>query len=31
VSKDRLVRKVGDIEADQLGRAVKTLNDILKY
>jgi mRNA interferase MazF len=31
VSKDRLLRKVGDIEADELGRAVKTLNDILKY
>ena len=31
VSKDRLVRKVGDIEADELSRAVKTLNDILKY
>ena len=31
ISKDRLVRKVGDIEADELGRALKTLNDILKY
>ena len=31
VSKDRLVRKVGDIEADQLDRAMKTLNDILRY
>ena len=31
VSKDRLVRKVGDIETDELSRAVKTLNDILKY
>ena len=31
VSKDRLVRKVGDIGTDELSRAVKTLNDILKY
>ncbi len=31
VSKDRLVRKVGVIEADELNRSVKTLNDILKY
>ena len=31
VSKDRLIRKVGDIEADELDRAMKTLNDVLKY
>ena len=31
VSKDRLVRKVGDIKVDELDRAMKTLNDILKY
>ena len=31
VSKDRLVRKVGSIEAHQLDRSIKTLNDILKY
>ena len=31
VSKDRLVRKVGNIEADQLHRSLKTLNDILKF
>ena len=31
VSKDRLVRKLGNVEADQLDRAVKTLNDILRY
>ncbi len=31
VSKDRLVRKVGDIEADEFTRGMKTLNDILKY
>ena len=31
VSKDRLVRKLGNMEVDQLDGAVKTLNDILKY
>ncbi len=31
VSKDRLVRKVGSIEPEELNLAVKTLNDILKY
>ena len=31
VSKDRLIRKVGDIKADELDRAMKTLNDVLKY
>lgn len=31
VSKDRLVSKIGHVESDQLDRAIKTLNDILKY
>ncbi|MBX2899362.1 MAG: type II toxin-antitoxin system PemK/MazF family toxin [Cyclobacteriaceae bacterium] len=31
ISKDRLVRKVGSIESDELERALSTLNDILKY
>jgi len=31
VSKDRLIRKVGDVEADQQHGCLKTLNDILKY
>lgn len=31
VSKERLVRKVGTIEPDQLQLSIKTLNDILKY
>lgn len=31
VSKDRLVSKIGQAESDQLDRAIKTLNDILKY
>jgi mRNA interferase MazF len=31
ISKDRLVRKVGHIETDQLDRALNTLNDILKF
>jgi mRNA interferase MazF len=31
VSKDRLVRKVGLIEKEELNRTIKTLNDILKY
>lgn len=31
VSKDRLVRKIGNIESSELDRAVKTLNEILKY
>ena len=31
VSKDRLVRKLGNMEVDQLDGAVKTLNDILRY
>jgi mRNA interferase MazF len=31
VSKDRLVKKVGSIEKEELNHAVKTLNDILRY
>ena len=31
VSKDRLVEKKGNISSDELNRAIKTLNDILKY
>ena len=31
ISKDRLVRKTGNIESSEIDRAVKTLNDILKY
>ncbi len=31
VSKDRLVRKLGNIQKNDLDRAVKTLNDILMY
>ncbi len=31
ISKDRLVKKVGKIERGELDRAVKTLNEILKY
>jgi mRNA interferase MazF len=31
VSKDRLVKKIGSIEKEQLSRTIKTLNDILKY
>lgn len=31
VSKERLVRKTGTIEPEELRRSVKTLNDILKY
>jgi mRNA interferase MazF len=31
VSKDRLVRKMGSVEKEELNRAVKTLNDILRY
>ena len=31
VSKDRLVEKFGNIESSELERAIKTLNDILKY
>jgi mRNA interferase MazF len=31
VSKDRLVEKLGTAEPSQLERAIKTLNDILRY
>ena len=31
VSKDRLTKKLGTIEPSELERAVRTLNDILKY
>ncbi len=31
VSKKRLVRKLGNIEPDELARVTKTLNDILRY
>ncbi|HPM31833.1 MAG TPA: type II toxin-antitoxin system PemK/MazF family toxin [Chryseolinea sp.] len=31
VSKDRLIKKTGKIEANELAQATKTLNDILKY
>ena len=31
VSKDRLVRKVGEIETAELNQVVGTLNDILRY
>jgi len=31
VSRDRLARKIGSIQQDELNRAVKTLNDILRY
>lgn len=31
VSKDRLVKKIGNISADELAQTVKTLNDILRY
>ncbi len=31
VSKDRFIKKLGEIEKDQLTIATKTLNDILKY
>jgi mRNA interferase MazF len=31
ISKDRLKKKQGNIEASELTQAIKTLNDILKY
>ncbi|MFN7260140.1 MAG: type II toxin-antitoxin system PemK/MazF family toxin [Cyclobacteriaceae bacterium] len=31
VSKDRLVKKIGSIQKEELNRTIKTLNDILKY
>jgi mRNA interferase MazF len=31
ISKDRLVKKIGNIHRAELSLAIKTLNDILKY
>ena len=31
ISKDRLVRKIGNIDTEELELAIKTLNDLLKY
>ena len=31
ISKDRLVKKIGNINLSELNLAIKTLNDILKY
>ncbi len=31
VSKDMLIKKLGNISSDELSMAVKTLNDLLKY
>lgn len=31
ISKDRLVRKIGNIDTKELELAIKTLNDLLKY
>ena len=31
VSKDRLVKKIGNIDTEELEFAIKTLNDLLKY
>ena len=31
ISKDRLIEKIGSIDDDELKRAIKTLNDILRY
>ena len=31
VSKDRLVKKIGNIDTEELELAIKTLNDLLKY
>jgi mRNA interferase MazF len=31
ISKDRLMAKLGRVEAEELSLAIKTLNDILKY
>ena len=31
ISKDRLVKKIGNIDPDELELAIKTLNDLLKY
>lgn len=31
ISKDRLIKKIGNIKSDELELAIKTLNDLLKY
>jgi mRNA interferase MazF len=31
ISKDRLVKKIGNIKGEELDLAIKTLNDLLKY
>lgn len=31
ISKDRLAKKLGTVDAEQLSFAIRTLNDILKY
>lgn len=31
ISKDRLVNKVGNVEGGEFDRAIKTLNDIIRY
>jgi len=31
ISVDRLVKKIGNINPDELELAIKTLNDLLKY
>jgi mRNA interferase MazF len=31
ISKDRLVKKIGNINGEELELAIKTLNDLLKY
>ncbi|HEX2393859.1 MAG TPA: type II toxin-antitoxin system PemK/MazF family toxin [Bacteroidales bacterium] len=31
ISKDRLVKKLGNISSDDLSMAIRTLNDLLKY
>lgn len=31
ISKDRLVKKIGNIDTEELDLAIKTLNDLLKY
>jgi mRNA interferase MazF len=31
ISKDRLVKKIGNISLSEVNLAIKTLNDILKY
>ncbi len=31
ISKDRLIKKIGNIDTEELELAIKTLNDLLKY